>query len=213
MAVHQVSCFCKNPKRSHEQAVCQIVKHLKGTKDEGTIIRPNKMKVIQCYADADFAGGFHKDISEDPSTIISQTGYTIKYTDHPILWVSKLQNNIVLSSTESEYVALSMAMRDVIPLINLVEEVRAFLPIETTPPMIKCKVFEDNQSCIKVAKAQALTLRMKHIAVRYHYFRSMVENRKVEIEYCPTMEMVADMLTKPLPDELFKKHRKEMLGR
>ena len=165
MTVHQVSRFCENPKHSPEQGICQIMKYLKGTRDKGTVAKPNKVKEIQCFIDADFAGGFNKEVPEDPSTVVSRTRYTIKYKNCPILWVSKLQQDIALGMTKSEYVALSMVIRDVIPLLNLVDEVKAFLPIKTMMPVIKCKVFKDNQSCMKVAKAPMLTPRMKHIAI------------------------------------------------
>ena len=133
-------------------------------------------------------------------------------TKFPIIWVSKLYPDIALSSIKSEYIALSIAMCDVISLLNLFAEEGELLPIRTTSPSIKCKVFEDNQSCTRIAKALVLTPRTKHIVIRYHHFQSIVANGKIEIEHCSTLKIMVDFLMKPLLHESFKKYWKKMLG-
>ena len=62
---------------------------------------------IKCYADADFAGNFAKEESEDPNNVRSRSGFTVLYAGCPIAWQSKLQTEIALSTTESEYISLS----------------------------------------------------------------------------------------------------------
>ena len=67
-ATHQCSRFSVDPKRIHEVAVKRIVRYLKQTADEGTIVKPDKSKGFECYVDADFAGGFSKAESNDPTS-------------------------------------------------------------------------------------------------------------------------------------------------
>ena len=100
-----------------------LAKYLASTRNEGIILRPNKEKSFEVYADADFSGNWYKPTAEkDASTAKSRTGYVITYASCPITWASKLQGCISLSTTESEYVALSQSLREAIPLMNLLKE-------------------------------------------------------------------------------------------
>ena len=121
MAVHQCVRFNNQPMLSHEQAIKRIAKYLKGTSDQGIVYNPDKTKVIECYVDADFAGGWSQADANNPENVMSSTGFAIYYAGCPVLWSSKLQTEILLSTTESEYIALSSAMRDVIPLMFLMK--------------------------------------------------------------------------------------------
>ena len=73
-AVHQCARFSNDPKLSHERAVKRIVRYLKKTRDKRIILTPDKSKGIQCFVDADFAGGYSKETSEDPVSVFSRTG-------------------------------------------------------------------------------------------------------------------------------------------
>ena len=117
MAVHQCARFSSNPKRSHERAIIKIIRYLKGTKDKGIFISPEKTKGIECFVDASFASGWRPDHAHDASNVLSRTGYLIYYAGCPIHWSSKMQSEIALSTAESEYIALSQAMRETIPLM------------------------------------------------------------------------------------------------
>jgi hypothetical protein len=66
-----------------------------------------------------FAGGWCQEVGEDPASVLSRTGYVIRLYGCPLFWVSKLQTEIALSTTKSEYIALSQAMREVIPLMEI----------------------------------------------------------------------------------------------
>ena len=212
MATHQCARFNNNPMLSHERSIRRIGKYLLGTQDKGIIFSPDISKGIECYVDADFSGNWNAIDSEDSENVLSRTGFIIFYAGCPIHWVSKLQTEIALSTTESEYIALSQSMRDVIPLMNLLKEFEKVIPIEKIKPEVKCKVFEDNTSCITVAKAPSMTPRTKHIALKYHHFRSFVKSGKIVIHSIGTTEQTADILTKPLSGELFVYLRKKMMG-
>ena len=66
---------------------------------------------------ADFAGSWDAGDSNNPENVMSRTGYIIQHTGCPVIWYSKLQTEIALSTMEAEYIALSQAMQEVIPLL------------------------------------------------------------------------------------------------
>ena len=134
------------------------------------------------------------------------------YTNCPNPWVSCLQTEIALSTAEAEYIALSQSLRDLIPLITFLKEINKVFSVQVKTPTFVCKVHEDNQSCITMATLQKFTPRTKHIALKYHYFCSHVKNGAIQISYCRTAEQKADLLTKPLADDLFFKLRYMLSG-
>ena len=211
MATHQTARFCIDPKLSHEQAIMRIGRYLLGTADRGIIYEPDPKKGLECYVDADFAGGWSHADSEDAENLMSRTGYVIFYAGCPVYWVSKLQTEIALSTAEAEYIALSTALREVIPLMTLMTEIAEVFPLFIDKPNFFCKIFEDNQSCIKMAVAPKLTPRTKHIALKYHHFKRFVGST-IDISYVATDMQKADIFTKPLPDDAFFRLRHMLMG-
>lgn len=147
------------------------------------------------------------------NTARSRTGYVIKYANCPIVWASKLQTEIALSSTESEYIAMSQALREVLPMTNLIQELRENgFDIGGTLPRIHCKVFEDNSGAIEMAKVPKLRPRTKHINIKYHHFRKAVADGLVTIHAVRSENQLADIFTKPLGVELFERLRRGIMG-
>ena len=212
MAVNQCARYCNDPKLSHERAVKRIARYLHGTKERGIIFTPDPKRGLECFVDADFAGGWNVLEPGNPNNVMSRTGFVIYYAGCPILWKSKLQTEIALSTTESEYIALSQALRDVIPMMALLLELNKLIDIHIPKPDIHCKVFEDNNSCIAVAESPKFTPRTKHIAIKYHHFRSFVKNKSINISHIGTKEQIADIFTKPLEGALFIYLRKKLSG-
>jgi hypothetical protein len=98
----------------------------------------------------------------------------------PVAWVSKLQTEIALSTLEAEYIALSQAMRDILPTRVVVKEIANFLQYNNTIHFrAHSDVFEDNNGALTLANVPRLTPRSKHIAVKYHFFRQHVKNGDV----------------------------------
>lgn len=182
------------------------------SRDRGIIYKPDTSRGLECYVDADFAGGWQKADAESADSVMSRTGYVLMYAGCPIHWVSKLQTEIALSTAEAEYIALSQSLREVIPLMSMMKELKAAFPIEIQIPNFNCTVHEDNQSCISMATRQKFSPRTKHIALKYHHFRSFVESKQIEIHYINTQDQLADCLTKPLGANLFFDHRKNLMG-
>ena len=135
----------------------------------------------------------------------------IFYANCPLLWASRLQTEITLSTTEAEYVALSTAMREVISSMYLIQELNGILDIHNPTPEVFCDIFEDNESCISMATTRKFSPRTKHIAIKYHHFRKHV-NKTIMVNSIDTKEQTADILTKPLEKGSFEYLRKKLCG-
>ena len=118
-------------------------------------------------------------------------------------WYSKLQSQIALSSTEVEYNVLLRCLHNIIPTMNLINEISSHVEINKEVPQIKYRLFEDNESCIKAAKALILILRTKHIVLEYHHFRSYVNEGLISIKSIRIDKQNADTLTKSVGDPQF----------
>ena len=204
---------------SHEKAVKRIVRYLKRTQDQGLILTVDQSKGIECYVDADFAGGYDKKDPDNPRDYLSRTGYVVKYAGCPIVWTSKLQSLIAMSTTEAEYLALSTAMREVIFIKQLMEELATHgVKFNDIKPEIKVNVYEDNVGAIELAKLPKLRPRTKHIGIQYHHFRSWTsrgindEEPRVKVQHISTEIQQADIFTKPLARVQFEALRKLLCG-
>ena len=126
------------------------------------------------------------------------------YAGCPIVWASKLQIRVSLSTAETEYITLSTALREVIPAMNLMRDLNVIFPVNLVKPGF-CLIHEDNQSCIATENLKKMTPQTKHIALKYHQFKYFVVRKLIHMEYIDTKEQVADIFTKPLPDDLFQR--------
>lgn len=212
-AVHQCARHSANPKVEHGEAVKWIGRYLKKTRDKGIYIHP-KDSSFKVWADADFSGNWMPDEGEwNPDTARSRTGFFISYLGCPIMWKSQLQTEVALSSTESEYIALSQATRKVKPIMGLIRELKSMgYSIGDTTPTVVCTLFEDNNGALTLAKAPAMQPRTKHINVKYHHFRLQVANGTLLIQSTPSADQLADFLTHQSSPEVFLSHRKLVMG-
>ena len=177
-------------------------------------MKPNHSQGLTCYIDANFAGNWTPEEALDPRACLSRTGYIIFYANCPIIWHSKLQSTISLSTTEAEYVALSTAMRDIIYFMNLMNEIllhKIELP-QVAKPKVTCRVFEDNVGALELANTHKLRPRTKHLAVQLHHFRQYVLNKSISVEKIATEFQRADIFTKALPRDAFRYLRSLIIG-
>ena len=126
-----------------------------------------------------------------------------------IIWVSKLQTEVALSTTEAEYIALSQAMRD-IPLLGMLEELTTVLQLNIDQPSVSWKacryqadsgklfadLYEDNTGAYELAKAPKMRPRTKHNTLKYHHFREHVTNGTIRIHLIGMKDQTADIFTK-----------------
>jgi hypothetical protein len=167
-AVHECTRFSSNPKRHHELAVRRIVRYLKGTRDKGYILNPSAEPTLDCYADADFAGTWTLQTSANPNNVKSRTGYVILFVNCPILWTSKLQREMELSTKEAEYISLSQAKRDLVPLRVILKEMCNVLAYKVQQAITHSTVFEANKGCVELISAPTMHPRTRHIVVKYY---------------------------------------------
>jgi hypothetical protein len=210
--VHQCARFSAAPTRAHELAVKCIVRYLKGTCSKGYILRPCQNKTIDCFVDADFAGTWTLDTSSDPTSVWSRSGYVITYANCPILWSSKLQSEIALSTTEAEYISLSQSIRDLIPMRTILQELSSVYNISPQEATAHSTVFEDNKGCVDLIAAPTMRPRSHHISIKYHHFQEHVRTGNIRIKWIRTSEQLADIFTKPLPLSKFISLRQTLLG-
>ena len=118
------------------------------------------------------------------------------------MWRSNV--SVVARSAEAAYVAASLACQEAVWLRALLGEISF---VQKKPTLIK----EDNQGAIALSKNPKYHPRTKHIDIKYHYIRNKVANKEVILDYCPTSEMLADLLTKPLGKTMFQRIR-ELMG-
>jgi hypothetical protein len=108
---------------------------------------------------------------------------------------------------------MSMALHDVIPIMDLMNEIRERnFKVICTQPTVYCKVFKDNSGALELAGLPKLRPRTKHINVCYHHFRDHVRLGLIKILPISTDNQIADVLTKPLAQNAFCRHRKFLCG-
>jgi hypothetical protein len=217
MAVHQTARFSVNPKRSHELAIMRLGRYLCNSCERGIIYKVDKSKGIEVYVDADFAGGWSSADSENADNVLSRTGFVICYANCLLIWCSKLQTEISLSTAEAEYIAMSYALRETIPIQNLVKEISCIFQLPEPVTDFCITVHEDNLSAIARAESLKFTPRTKHIAIKYHHFRSRIQTSfnksgDIKLKYISSKQQLADILTTPTDDDTFFKLRHMLCG-
>ena len=116
-----------------------------------------------------------------------------------VSWLSKKQAVVALSTSEAEYIALSLAVQEALWFRKLFTDLQmAEKPIT---------IMEDNQGAIALTQNPIAHSRTKHIDIRFHFIREAREKSTIDIVYCPTSEMIADLFTKPTPCGRFEKLR------
>jgi hypothetical protein len=207
-----------NPRRSHEEALKRIGRYLKGTINEGLVLRPTETLDIDCYVDADFAGLWPHEEKTDPSCVKSRTGFAICVANCPVIWSYKLQGDIATSTMEAKYSALSMAMRDLLPFRELLLTLLPALGLDAAPrTSFKTTIHEDNSGALTLANLEPgrITPRSKHYAVKMHWFRSKLVPEglyPIIIQKISTDLQRADIFTKGLSRVKFQSIRKLLCG-
>ena len=210
---HQCARYTENPKVEHGKAVKWLGRYLKNTVNRGITIEPDDSKGLEVFVDSDFAGLWDRTDTDNRDTARSRHGYIIMYNRVPIVWKSQLQSEIAMSTTEAEYTGLSYALREAIPIMNLLKELKSRgFEINDQKTKVHCKVFEDNSGAIEIAREDKYRPRTKHLNIRLHHFRTYIENGSISIHKIDSEDQPADLLTKPLDEETFSKHRQFLMG-
>ena len=196
-AVGVLSQYMSRPSKDHWIGVKRVLRYLKGTLNYGLKFSAHdEDPELIGYSDADWAG--------DVDTRRSTSGYVFQIGRSTVSWSSRKQATVAKSSTEAEYVALSSATQEAVWLRRLMEDLGKHLNVPTT-------IYEDNQGAIELAKNAKYHNRTKHIDICHHFVRERVVSNEIRVIYCPTGDMVADIMTKGLAKLSFEKLR-DLLG-
>lgn len=160
-----------------------------------TLSTSNPIEVV-AFTDASF--GIH-------ANFMSHTGATITLGGGPVFAKSSKQRLVTKSSTESELVGLSDSASQVIWTRNFL----IAQGYDMAPAIIK----QDNMSTLALAaKGRSTSERTRHVSIRYFFIKDRVTSGDLKLEYLPTAEMIADILTKPLQGETFRILRDALLN-
>eukprot|EP00804_Cyclotella_cryptica_P015232 CCRYP_000760-RA/>CCRYP_000760-RA protein AED:0.43 eAED:0.43 QI:0/0/0/1/0/0/2/0/168 len=156
-------------------------------------------------------------VLRDPHCACSLTGYVILAFGCPILWRSCLQTEIALSTMEAEYVALSKACKDLLPLVSLIRELSNAVGLDASfVSNIHCKVHEDNVGALTLGCLEPcrMTPPFKHFAIKYHWFHEKVAgpSQKITLVKIDTTNQLGDLLTKGLTHASFAHLRHLLMG-
>ncbi|KAL3629467.1 hypothetical protein CASFOL_026689 [Castilleja foliolosa] len=181
-----------NPLEPHWRAVKRILRYLSGTFRYGLDLNKSEYLNVVGFSDSDWAG----DIDDRRSV----SGYCVFLGRNLVSWSSKKQQCVSRSSTEAEYRSLAQVTSEISWIKYLLDELKV---VQTKVPQI----WIDNQSAIYLSSNPVLHARTKHIELNYHFVREKVAAGLVRVDYVPSADQSADILTKPLSLQFFTKLR------
>lgn len=165
----------------------RIFVYLYLTRDQALTVQPCENFNICSYVDADWAGNV-----EDRRSV---SGSVVFVGNSPVLWSSKRQETVAMSTMESEYYALSESMKDTLMIKHLLEE------LLQNDEILKMKVPEvlcDNKAAIASSLSNGPKRKIRHIEIKYHFFKYHLENKNIELNFISSTKNRADGLTKIL---------------
>src|SRR5271156_1390965 len=178
--VGQLAQFLENPGRVHWEAAKQVMRYLKGTKEWKLVYGNDERRGLEGFTDDDGASQEHRR---------AISGFVVLIDGGAVSWTSKKQELVTLSTMEAEYVAVTHAAKELLWLRHVIGEI--FWPLNY--PIV---LYSDNQSAITLAHSGGkFHARTKHIDIRYHFIKFRIDDHSIDLIYCPTEEMTADILT------------------
>jgi hypothetical protein len=195
-AVSLLGQFTSQLRQTHWIAAKHVLRYLRSTVGYGLRYASDVDMRLQGYADADWEG----------SAVDRKSTFGCCFTlgSAMVSWCSRKQTSVALSTTEAEYIALCVAVREAVWLHKLLANLFGH---EMDSTVIHC----DNQSCVKLSKNHVFHDNSKHIEIKHHYIRDMVQRKEVHVQYLSTHKQVTNVFTKPLARTKFKYFR-ERLG-
>ncbi|POM80562.1 Integrase catalytic core protein [Phytophthora palmivora] len=188
--VTQLSRFLENPGQQHWKAAIRVLRYLKTTREHGIVYQGGPGGVtVEAFSDADWGTNI-----DDRRSV---SGVMVLMGNAPVVFKSKFQRTVALSSAEAEYTALSLCVQEVLWM-------RAMLKDMGHEQGNATQIWEDNQGAIALAKNAGYNSRTKHVDIKHHFTRENVENGTVLVDYIDTKQQLADLLTKALGTKALK---------
>jgi uncharacterized protein YlbG (UPF0298 family) len=196
-AVTNLARYVNNFTEFHWTSVKRIFHYLQGSKNYAICYTKTKQTEVFGYSDSDWGGN-----EQDRKSI---SAFAFKMCNGPIMWASKSQNFVSLSSTEAELTAISEACKQ----IQYIKKILSALSLNKQT----LDLYTDNQSAITIAtqSVNSYNAKLKHTDIKIKYLRDLIASHKVNLLYCPTENNASDILTKPLPLTKFANDR-SLLG-
>ena len=195
-AVNTLSQHMVESRQVHWVAAKHVLRYLHGTIGYGLRYTSGEGVKLEGFTDSDWAGS-----AVDRK---STSGCCFSLGSAMVSWFSKKQSSVALSTAEAEYIAACAASKEAVWLRKLLADLSGH-QVDVTV------IFCDNQSCVKLSENSVFHDRSKHIDMKYHYIRDIVQKGVVKLQYISTDEQVADIFTKPLARVKFAYFR-ERLG-
>jgi len=200
-AVHQLTRHMQAPLRRHMVAADRVLRYLAGTRTLGLRFgspsTEHSSAQVSAFADADWGG--------DKVDRKSTTGWIARIDGDVVSWASKKQSAVALSTCEAELYAEAAAMQETQWLRGLLQE----LGLSDGSPAL---IYGDNQSAIAVTQNGVRSERTKHIDIRFHFVTDMVERGSAQLQWVPTQQQQADILTKALGEQQFVELRNKLMA-
>ena len=189
-AVRELASHLTNPSEDHWKALERCVGYITSNHFEGLIFRkPRQLKSIS-YCDSDYAKD--EDDRKSISGRINTVGGMVTN------WTSKKQGTVSLSSTEAEYQSLSECALESMFTQNLIKEV--------TGVFESAIVYEDNLGAIYLMKNSQISQRTKHIDIRHHYLRDLMDEGRLDVRFVRSEDNPSDIATKNTDIKTHEKH-------
>jgi len=213
LAVSQICRFTSEPKESHGRAVEHLLRHLKGTVNQGTVVHSDGTLDLDNCCDAEFGGLFASEHQDDPMSAVSRHGHIIFLGNCPLIWRTQLMSEIAASSAHSECVALSASLRVQLVLKWMLEELKQGLGLAPhLGETIHARAFEDNNSALLLAANQRTAQRTRFHNQRWHWFWNTAREGLITVSPVNAKDQRADGPTKSLPKEAHERVRKLVQG-
>ncbi|SDA02136.1 BZ3500_MvSof-1268-A1-R1_C089g00485 [Microbotryum saponariae] len=192
-AVSYLARFANNPGRRHWIAVKHILRYLRATYRDELVYACGETRItgVVGYSDANWGACV--------DTSVSTMGYVFYIAGSAVSWSSKRQSRVADSTTDAEYLALSHAGKEGIYLSQLLEELHV-------QPVAPAHIFTDNEAAAAVAHDPVRVSGTRHIRLREHFVRDMVNRGDISLSHVGTSNMVADIFTKALGPKIFSTH-------
>ena len=192
-------CMTKAHKAAWKELL-RVIKFVLDSQEKGLRIVPKmiegklQLKLVG-YSDSDWAG--------DKDDRKSVSGFVLFLCGVPIMWRSKSQATVALSSAEAEYVAVSEMAKEVVFVVQVL--ITLGVPVETP---VEC--FVDNMGAIFMAENPSSQGHTRHIDMRWHYVKDL-NGKLIVIKFVKSGENKADGFTKNVSGEIYERHEPALL--
>ena len=213
-ALGRLSQYLSDPAKHHRQALKNLLRYIRSTIDEGLVFSASGSQTITGFSDSDYA--------MDPVNRKSILAYIYMFAGGPISWMSRKQKSVATSTTEAEYMALSICVKEGLWISQLLRDLGFTMFIGDSLKqvnIIEDEVYKsasptqikgDNQAALALVGNKHIHDRSKYIDVNYYNIRDLYERNLIIVSFVPSADMVADGLTKPLIKDKHKAFKQQL---